>query len=140
MSYYEEVKSDVLDLIKWDGLIEKYKGDPDGLERYLEDTCWSADSVTGNASGSYFCNSNKAKEAVLSDMDALYDAVDADYISKETLGEWFLNQEWEAMDVMIRCSILSAAISDVVEELADELEEDEPEDEEEAPRNPENAA
>ena len=33
-----------------------YYSKRDELEEYLHDTLWIVDSVTGNGSGSYFCN------------------------------------------------------------------------------------
>ena len=43
-------------------------------------------------------------------------------IGPETIGEKFLNDEWEWMDVSIRCYLLGEAISEALDEVEEELE------------------
>ena len=95
------------------------------LEEKLHDDLWINDSVTGNASGSYFCNTYKSKECVLDNMDLLNEMCQNFGIEAETIGEKFLNGEWEWMDVSIRCYLLGQAISEALDEIEAELENEE---------------
>ena len=79
-----------------------------------------ADSVTGNASGSYTCNSNVAQEYVLDNIDLLNDAVNDGFIDRDTVAIKFLNEDWEYFDVTIRCFLLWEAISKALDELENE--------------------
>lgn len=69
-NYLEAVKEDVKNYIDseinftdFDNLEE--------LEEKLNDELWTEDSVTGNASGSYYCNSYKAEESIAHNWDLL---------------------------------------------------------------------
>ena len=89
--------------------------DREEFEAVLNDDLWTADSVTGNASGSYYCNAWKAEEAVCHNLDLLSEAMqefccDVDALSK--------GAEW--CDVTIRCYLLGQAISEVIAELGEE--------------------
>ena len=95
------------------------------LEEKLHDDLWINDSVTGNASGSYFCNTYKSKECVLDNMDLLNEMCKNFGIEAKTIGEKFLNDEWEWMDVSIRCYMLGQAISEALDEIEAELENEE---------------
>lgn len=80
----------------------RYKGlDKDELQERLNDDCWVSDSVTGNASGSYFCNASKADNALNGNRELLIDALD------EFGGHYkqaLLSAEYA--DVTIRCYLL----------------------------------
>lgn len=124
--YREAVKDDVRSYIAENLTIEAYKGQRDELEEMLNNDLWVDDGVTGNASGSYYCNSWEAEESLCHNLDLLAEALeefgcDASYLLKEGA---------EAADVTIRCYLLSSAISEVLDEYEDELAEDEEEDEE----------
>ena len=66
MNYLEQMKEDILEHIKNEGITVAWK-DPDELYETLYDELWVDDSVTGNGSGSYTFNREKAKEYVLED-------------------------------------------------------------------------
>lgn len=73
------------------------------------------DAVTGNASGSYTFNSYVAKEYV---KDAMFDddilaALENMGMSKETIASYIFNQEYETLDVCIRCAILSDVYGEI---------------------------
>lgn len=56
-NYYKEVKSSVLDYIEENKeLLADTFEDKDELEQFLNDTLFTDDSVTGNASGSFTFN------------------------------------------------------------------------------------
>ena len=122
-NYLEAVTDDVREYI-WDEVdLAEWKGDRDGLEEKLNDDLWTADSVTGNASGSYYCNAWMAEEALSHNWDLLAEALRE--FGQD--GTDVLEQVAEAMDVTIRCYLLGQAIAEALDELEEELAEDEEE-------------
>ncbi len=110
--YLEEVKDQVIELIK-----DNYeKGDLVNFDDVYEES-WVSDSVTGNASGSYFCNSYKAREALGSDVAELVEEVEAEFgpIKREKL------YDWEFIDVSVRCLVLHEAVTEAFDELQDDF-------------------
>ena len=122
-NYLEAVTDDVREYIRDEVDLSEWKGDRDCLEEKLNDELWTADSVTGNASGSYYCNAWKAEEALSHNWDLLDEAL------KEfgQDGTDVLKQGAEAMDVTIRCYLLGQAIAEALDELEEELTEDDEE-------------
>lgn len=116
--YREAVKNDVLEYINNEVDLEEWRGDRDGLEEKLNDDLWTVDSVTGNASGSYYCNSYKAEEALMHNLDLLAEAC-------EEFGGGcdVLKDGAEACDVTIRCYLLGECIAAALDEIEDDLEE-----------------
>lgn len=134
--YKEEVKNDVIDYINENWKTEEIKKEFSSVEEFeekLNDDCWISDSVTGNASGSYFCNSYKSMEYVTDNMELLEEMCNNFGIDDAEIGRKFLKGNWEWMDVSIRCYVLGSAISDALEELEidDDFFEEEEEEEEE---------
>lgn len=113
--YYANVKDDVLSYIN-DEIRPGEYWDRDELESHLNDTLWVDDSVTGNCSGSYTFNSAKAKEYVMENSDLLREAYE-EFDCKDRLGEYFIEEDWESMDVTIRCYVLNSCINDVLDEI-----------------------
>ena len=106
--YYLAVKDDIKAYIE-ENEININLIDLEGLESEL----WLADSVTGNASGSYYCNTWAAEESLAHNLDLFVEAF-----------EWFgcdagheVKKGAEAMDVLIRCYILTVCLDGVIEEL-----------------------
>ena len=56
-------------------------------------------------------------------MNLLNEACDEFGTDAETVGKWFLSEDWEKMDVAIRCYLLSQAIGEALDDMADELDE-----------------
>ena len=109
--YLEEIKKDVSSWIKEENLLAEYPNREE-LEEYLNDVLFTEDSVTGNASGSYFVSTWKAEEALCHNINLLGDVFREWGIpSKE------LDFNAEALDVTIRCYLLGQAISEVLDEL-----------------------
>ena len=119
-NYNEAVKYDVLDYIRNEVNFSEFE-DLEELEQSLNDDLWTADSVTGNASGSYTFNRYQAQEYVMDNIELLNDACEEFGTNTETVGEKFLNEEFEWMDVTIRCYLLAQAISEALEEVEDEF-------------------
>lgn len=115
-NYHDAIKSDILDHIRWnftaDEIAEKLF-DRDEWEQTLYDELSICDSVTGNASGSYYCNAWRAEDAICHNWDTLRDALDAfgcaDCNPIEKGAEW--------CDVTIRCYLLGECLSDALDEL-----------------------
>ena len=107
--YLENVKTDVLNYIK-----ENYdKEDYANLDYdELYDEMWTADSVTGNGSGSYTFNTWEAEENICHNLDLAKEAY-------ENFGYDGVKFEdgAEAIDVTIRCYFLGSVLQDVLEDL-----------------------
>ena len=103
-NYYEAVKSDALEYIKENDLQDK-------TQEELYDELFLADSVTGNASGSYYCNKYKAEEALAHNTDLLIEALNEfgyldgiDCMNMALRGMHNYGAEW--CDVIVRCYVL----------------------------------
>lgn len=126
LSYYEEVYRDVEDLLANESeLQEMIESAPlsiaiEKLYDALSSDSW-ADSVTGNASGSYSCNAYEAMKMVL---DNIVDVAKA-YIDLERTSEMaddFNNERWEKIDVIARVGNLFQAVHDAVIDYFDDKE------------------
>lgn len=124
-NYLSAMKSDVLEYIKYNIDLDDYRGRCDDLEEKLNDELWIDDSVTGNgSSGSYTFNREQAREYVQADgSDYIRDMCSEFGIEAGEIGQRFIDNDWEWIDVSIRCYLLSWAISDALDELEDGLEE-----------------
>ena len=122
-NYLESIKSDVKEYIKNDAelTIEDLLYNRTDLEEKLHDDLWINDSVTGNASGSYTFNRMLAQFYVTHNMDLLKEMCDEFCVDATEIGNRFLSDDWEWMDVSIRCYLLGQAISEALEELEEEL-------------------
>lgn len=117
--YREHMRDDIHDYIMErtpEELVRQYGPDTDDIWDGLNDELWTADSVTGNASGSYYCNSWRAEEALCHNWNLLADALDEFDGDRD-----ILRQGPEACDVSIRCYLLGECLSDVLEELEEEF-------------------
>lgn len=120
--YREAVKADILDYIREHYTTEEIRENLEnrhGWAENLHNDLWNADSVTGNASGSYYCNAWKAEEALCHNLDLLEEAA-------AELGDGLdvLKNGAEACDVTIRCYLLWGAMDEALDELEEELEEE----------------
>ena len=96
--------------------------DLDDIENALYDFLWTEDDITGYASGSYYCNSGKAKEMVFENMETVTDALKEFCCGQpEEVADAFLNERWEFLDVTARCYVLGEAVADYVQEHEEEL-------------------
>lgn len=119
-NYVESMVEDVKTYINDCEDREDWTNDRRGLEEKLNDELLDDDSVTGNGSGSYTFNSYKAREYVLDNMDIYNDMISEYGISAETVAEDFENENWEKMDVCIRCYLLGQAINEALDGLESE--------------------
>lgn len=105
-NYYEAVKRDIRQYIE-DVEIDINTVNVEDLESDL----WVADSVTGNASGSYTFSTYEAEENIAHNLDLFAEAC-----------EWFgcdvgaeVRKGAECMDILIRCYVLSNCLNDVID-------------------------
>lgn len=117
--YYEEVKEAVREAAQNEYTIKVLSSiDLEDYEEKLNDALWVDDSVTGNASGSYFCNCYEAEEALAHNWGLALEALqefgynDLDILEK--------GAEW--VDVTIRCYVLPSCIAEYIDENRKELE------------------
>ena len=110
--YLEAVTADVLEYIKNEVNLSDYDSREE-LEEALNDDLWAVDSVTGNASGSYWFSTWKAEEALSHNWDLLAEALEE--FGQD--GTDVLKQGAEAMDVTIRCYLLGQAITEALDDL-----------------------
>ena len=64
LNYYDEIKNDILAVLEEDEEVKNIlqsEDDKDTIVEDLVDYFWVYDCVTGNASGSYYCSSHKAR-------------------------------------------------------------------------------
>jgi hypothetical protein len=105
--YREAIKADINYYIVTEGLTF------DSREEFIdamEETAWTEDSITGNASGSYTFNRWKAEEYLCHNLDLLCEAC-REFGSTPDL------ENPEACDVIIRCYLLYECIRDVAAEM-----------------------
>ena len=109
--YKKEVENDVLEYAA------EMTGYCDSIEKFRDDAFLS-DSVTGNASGSYYCNAWKAQEAIggliwSEELLDIFREFGEDKIPVEKGPEY--------IDVTIRCYLVDQVISENEEEIKEIL-------------------
>ena len=119
-NYLEAMKEDIKEYISNEINLADFT-DRDELENSLYDDLFTEDSVTGNASGSYTFSRAQAQKYVTENIDILKDACEEFGTDAASVGEWFLSDDWEKMDVTIRCYLLGQAISEALDDMEDEL-------------------
>lgn len=111
--YREAMTEDVKEWIKENIDLTEWTEDREGLEQQLNDDLWTEDSITGNASGSYYCNSYNAEESIAHNWNLLNEALDE--FGQNNINVIEKGAEWA--DVTIRCYLLESVISDVLNEM-----------------------
>lgn len=113
-NYREEMAQDIKEYIRENE--SEFEGlDIDELRDKLNDDLWTEDSVTGNASGSYTFNRFRAEEYIKDNLDLLGEAYE-ELSTPEDLGRELIDQNYESMDVTIRCYLLYQVIDEVLED------------------------
>ncbi len=111
-NYYDAVCADLEEMVQELLLDDSAALDGDIME-VVEDVQMMAnnsDCVTGNASGSYFCNRWKAECALFGNFELISDALD--YFGFD-VNPFEKGQEW--LDVTVRCYV----VNQLTDELAD---------------------
>ena len=111
-NYHIAVKDDIREYIK-----ENYGTVTEEMRSDVFDEVLDDDSVTGNASGSYTMNRAIAKEYIIENIDLLNRAVDEYGFDKKDIGEQFLSEQWEYLDVLIRLYLVGEYFDDIFSEF-----------------------
>lgn len=115
-NYYEAMKNDINDYVS--DMLDYFTRDctvVNEVRDNIYDALWTVDRVTGNASGSYtFCRQT-AKEHVLDNVELLKEAYE-EFCCKDQFIDDFFGENWEKMDVTIRCYILGCVLDEWMEE------------------------
>ena len=113
--YREVMKSDIMDYLE--ECVENFNEfDMDNYDE-IYDELWINDSVTGNASGSYTFNRLRAEQYVKENLPLCIEAMIEFGFSAEDFGKKVYDDEWEYLDVTIRCYLLDGCLSEVLEEM-----------------------
>lgn len=118
-NYLEAMKSDIIDYIREEIDFTEFET-LEELEEKLNDDLWAVDSVTGNGSGSYTFSRAEAEEYVRDNWDLMREAAE-EFCDMERFMKWAFDEDWESIDVSIRCYLLGAAISEALEEMKQEF-------------------
>lgn len=86
----------------------------DEFEEKLYDELWTADSVTGNASGSYTFNTFKAAECLCHNWELLAEAMEE--FGCDMKAAEMLDKGEEYCDVTIRCYLMPQALHEILDE------------------------
>lgn len=124
-SYQQAMAADINNYLLDDYTEEELRellAERDSFEEELRDRLWTADSVTGNASGSYTFNRWKASQYVVDNIELLDEAASEFGMDATSVGEAVLREDWEYLDVTIRCYLLGQMLAEVLDELEEELE------------------
>lgn len=119
--YERQIKNDLVMFFKENFSPEWLENDLDTTSQDFVDIMYDAamncDSVTGNASGSYFCNAGRAHEAIFGNEYIYEEAIKEYGYDSDKLAEEMFNYEF--IDVVIRCYLLA----DCLHEFCDKIEE-----------------
>lgn len=111
-NYHIAVKDDIREYIK-----ENYGSVTEEMRNDVFDEVLGDDSVTGNASGSYTMNRAVAKEYIIENIDLLKKAADEYGFDKKDIGEQFLSEQWEYLDVLIRLYLVGEYFDNIFSEF-----------------------
>ena len=120
-NYMEAVKEDVKNYIDCEINFTDFDS-LEELEEKLNDELWTEDSVTGNASGSYTFNRATAENYVNSNKELVNEMV-SEFDCKKQVCDWWMNDNFESIDVSVRCYLLGSAISEVLDDLEEDFDE-----------------
>lgn len=117
--YMVAVENDIRTYLEENNIVITSENKEEMFEE-LSERLWVADSVTGNASGSYTFNRWKAEEYLCHNLDLLADACE-EFGSNIDI----LKDGAEKCDVTIRCYLLSECLNNVLDDVEVEAVEEE---------------
>ena len=117
-NYLDALESDIKNVIEWNEYNPHEYESRDDCECEWYDQMFCDDSITGNASGSYFCNAYKAETALAHNWDLIREM--SEYECMDLNIKFF---DPETIDVYIRCYLLGTALSNVLDEVEDTIKE-----------------
>ena len=110
-NYLEQIKEDVKNFIEENDIVVTVDNREE-IEEQLNDELWNDDTITGNETGSYFRDTDRAAEAIALNWDLLAEAL-------EDFGYENIKNGANCCDVLIRCYLLPQAIAEVIEEICE---------------------
>lgn len=119
-NYHDHITADILEYIRDNYTTEEITAklaERDEWEEELHDDLWTADSVTGNASGSYTFDRYQAEEHLAHNWDILADALREFCCECNPIER---GAEW--CDVTIRCYLLGECIAAALDQMESEME------------------
>ena len=117
MKYEQQMKEDIELYIQEEG-VKVTEENCDEMYEKLFDELWVTDSVTGNGSGSYWFNRTAAKEQVFEDaFEHIGGMITEGLCDPDSIVKHIVEQDWEAIDVMVRCYLLGSVLDEVFEEM-----------------------
>lgn len=117
-SYKESVKKDIREWMDNNRDLWVSENDEDRAYEIISDAIWMADSVTGNASGSYTFNRWQARQYFFEDKttdDYIEQMINDGFITSESIGSSIALSNWEEIDVCIRCWLCSECLYDILD-------------------------
>lgn len=115
----DNLKEDIKQYIEENKENENYNfEDIEEVSEQLFNDLWIDDSVTGNGSGSYYCNAYKAREVLTGNEDLLVEALEEFGNDPESYKRSLTDPEFG--DVTIRCYLLRDAIGEVLKEMEED--------------------
>ena len=114
--YYKEVTDDVIEYLRENRYMMDDDEDINDVAEEIYDDLIENSDITGNMSGSYTFDSFKAKGYVLDNFDLFKAACDDFGYGYADVGEWFLDELWETMDVIIREFVLRECVENAINE------------------------
>ena len=117
--YRKSMSEDILDYLMYEYKdiqnIKREYADYQSLYEDINDRLWTADSVTGNGSGSYTFDREKAREYVNDNMELAVEAC-KEFDCIEKFAEKLAGDEYEWIDVTIRCYLLGEVLGPVLDD------------------------
>lgn len=132
--YKEAVKKDIFKYLKENYRNDKifdyiYREDDEFFVGFDEDfvqkiTREATEMLTGEYSVNYVCSKEKAKKYVLADgIDILNELVFEGFLDKEDIGDYFLGEDWQALDAECRWYCCIEMASEAINEFEEYLNE-----------------
>lgn len=119
LNYYDELKNDIIEALKYDysEILESAEDKEDAYYQ-LEDIFFITDSITGNASGSYYCNAYEARKHCYEYFRDVFEALEEFCYEKEL-------QYFKTFVSLVEEGYLNIENMTLNDEILEEVDEDE---------------
>lgn len=108
-----------MDYIRNEVITEEFS-DREELEQYLEDNLWIDSTITGNG-GDDYADDETSREYLNGNENLLKEALIEFCVDKEKIVDKFFSGDYAYFDSVIRCFMLSQAITEALNEIENEL-------------------
>lgn len=122
-NYKENIISDIHLLLEGEEgeifTLENFDGDANSLAESLYEECWDNDIITGNGgNGCYFDITSESEKAVKDNMNILND-IARDWGEEDKIQIALEEEQWDWLDVTIRCYLLHDCVWKVVDTMVE---------------------